>query len=196
MSLHNVYKKPYQLIYADPPWKFKNKNTGGNMGSGSANQYPVMKIDDICNLPINEIAAEDCLLAMWWVGSMPKEAIKAAEAWGFTLKTMTGLDWVKLTKKGKLWFGMGFYSRQGIENVLFATKGHPKVDSRSIRAVIKHVIGVHSEKPAIFRDTLVRLMGDVPRIELFARKEFLGWDAIGTQVDGLDIREVLSKGGE
>ena len=87
--------KKYDIIYADPPWKFNNKNTGGSMNSGSANKYDVMDLKDICNLRINKITNDNCILFMWWVASMPTEALEVVKAWGFTLKTMTGLRGLK-----------------------------------------------------------------------------------------------------
>ena len=79
----------FKIIYADPPWSFNNKNTGGSMVSGADAYYQTMSFKDICNLPINELADENCVLFMWWVASQPIEALKVVESWGFTLKTMT-----------------------------------------------------------------------------------------------------------
>lgn len=173
----------YKIIYADPPWSFNNKNTGGNMTSGSANQYNVMNIEDICKLPISEIANENCVLFMWWVASQPTEALKVVESWGFTLKTMTGLSWIKKTKNDKDFFGMGFWTRQSTENCLIATKGKIKRISAGVRNVIYAKVEEHSKKPDIFRNTIVNLMGDLPRVELFARQKTEGWDVFGNQVD-------------
>lgn len=168
--------KKYNVIYADPPWSFKNKNTGGGLKSGASSHYETMTIEEMCNIPINEIADDNCVLFMWWVGSQPKEAIMLAESWGFKIKTMTGFNWVKTTKLGKLFFGMGFWTRQGSECCLIAIKGKPKRIDASIRSVIAEQIDVHSKKPDIFRKQIVKLIGDVPRIELFARNKSVGWE--------------------
>lgn len=175
--------KKYNIIYADPPWDFKNKRTGGNMSSGASFHYPTMSIKDICNLPINDIADENCVLFMWWVASQPKEAIELVESWGFTIKTMTGFNWVKLTKKGKLFFGMGFWTRAVSECCLIAVKGKPKRINAGIRSVVMSTNEKHSKKPQIFRDEIVKLMGDIPRIELFARNKSDGWDVWGNEVE-------------
>ena len=182
----------YKIIYADPPWSFNNKKTGGSMKSGADSHYNTMIVDDICNLPINEIADDNCVLFMWWVASQPLEALRVVESWGFTLKTMTGFNWVKTTKRGKLDFGMGFWTRAGSELCLIATKGRPKRINAGIRPVVladlDEVIFAenekHSKKPDIFRTKIVELIGDVPRIELFARKKSEGWSVFGNQVDG------------
>lgn len=178
--------KKYQIIYADPGWQFDNKRTGGSMSSGSAQQYTVNSIQDICNLPVKEIADDNCMLFMWWVASQPQEALDVVKAWDFNLKTMTGFTWVKKTKHNKPWFGMGFQTRQGSENCLIAAKGNIKRISASVRAVVQARVPVdennkyiHSAKPAIFRDLIVELMGDLPRIELFSRNDAPGWDHWG-----------------
>lgn len=103
--------KKYNLIYADPPWAFNNKKTGGSMTSGSETQYEVMKINEIKALPVAHIAADDSVLLMWWVASQPAEALAVCNAWGFKVKTMSAFNWVKRTKHDKPFFGMGFWSR-------------------------------------------------------------------------------------
>ena len=174
--------KQYNVIYADPPWAFDNKNTGGSMISGASGHYDVMTFQDICDLPVQRISADDCILFMWWVASQPQEALEVVKAWGFELKTMTGFNWVKKTKHWKDFFGMGFYTRQGSENCLIAVRGKPKRVSASVRAVVQERTGRHSEKPQIFRDKILELMGDVPKVELFARTVMPGWDVWGNEV--------------
>lgn len=181
----------YNIIYADPPWKFNNKNTGGNLSSGSANQYDVLSIDDICKIPVQQITADDAFLFLWWVGAMPQEALNVVNAWGFVLKTMKGFTWVKKTKKWLDWFGMGFWTRQGTEDCLLAIKGKPERVSASIRQVvnvydfnesIEANVERHSIKPPIFRERIVELCGDISRIELFARESNPNWDVWGKEV--------------
>lgn len=182
VDIYNTNKK-YDIIYADPPWQFNNKKTGGSMKSGSEHQYlSVMSVDDICNMPIPEIASDNCTLIMWYVGSMPKEAIKVVESWGFEIKGMNGFVWNKETVKGLPYFGMGFRTRAGMESAIIAIKGKPKVYSHSVRQVRSAPVGKHSAKPSEFRDDIVELCGDLPRIELFARKAADGWDCFGNEV--------------
>lgn len=90
--------KKYKIIYADPPWSFNNKKTGGSMKSGAGSHYSTMSLEEICSLPVKDITDDDCVLVMWWVGSQPIEALKVVEAWGFKIKTMTGFNWVKTTE--------------------------------------------------------------------------------------------------
>jgi N6-adenosine-specific RNA methylase IME4 len=184
--------KKYNIIYADPAWSFKNKNTGGSMKSGSKDQYEIMSLNDIKNISVESICADDCVLFMWWVASQPIEALEVMFAWGFELKTMTGFTWVKKTKHWKDWFGMGFWTRMGTENMLIAVRGNPKRISAGIRQVInvnnfnesvECVCEKHSKKPKIFADRIVDLCGDLPRVELFARDKKNGWDVWGNEVE-------------
>ena len=173
--------KKYQIIYADPPWQFTNKKTGGSMASGAANQYTVTSTEDLKQLDIESLCADDCVLIMWYVGAMPQDAIDLVNSWGFTLKNMNGFVWRKLTVKLLDFFGMGFWTRAGSESAIIATRGKPKPASRSVRAVHSCVAGKHSQKPDKFRKLAVELCGDVPRLEMFAREAHEGWDVFGNE---------------
>lgn len=173
--------KKYQIIYADPPWQFKNKRTGGSMKSGALSQYDTMSIDAMKKMDIQSICDENCVLIMWWVGSQPQEAIDLCHAWGFEIKNMNGFVWKKLTKRQLDFFGMGFWTRAGSESALIATRGKPKPASHSVRAVHSAVVGRHSQKPNLFRKLCVELCGDVPRLEMFARENHDGWDVFGNE---------------
>ncbi len=184
-------QKKYKLIYADCPWQFNSKKTGGSMNSGAAQKYNTESIETLKQMDVSSIADEECLLAMWWVGAMPQEAIDVIKAWGFRLVNMNGLVWNKLTANNKPYFGMGFYTRAGSESVAFAVKGKFKPESRSVRAVFnaesqiqfEAKVMAHSKKPVQVRDLLVELCGDVPRLEMFARENADGWDCFGNEVD-------------
>jgi N6-adenosine-specific RNA methylase IME4 len=181
--------KQYSLIYADPAWQYRDKASAGKRGA--CHKYPVMSWREVCLLgeKIRAITAPDCLLAMWWVAPMPAEAIKVVEAWGFELKTMKGFTWHKLTKNGKSHFGMGNYTRANTEDCLFARRGRPKRMDAGVRQFLEAPIREHSRKPDEARDRLVQLLGDVPRLELFARQQTPGWDVWGNEVEGsIDLK--------
>ncbi len=72
--------KKFNVIYADPAWSFNSKKSGGSMKSGASQKYDVMTIEDLKNLPVQDLAADNCLLVMWWVGAMPQEAIDLVHA--------------------------------------------------------------------------------------------------------------------
>lgn len=173
----------YSLIYADPPWTYNDKCADGKRGAGF--KYSTMKVADICRLPVWDLAADSCLLAMWWVPTQPVEALKVVEAWGFRLMTMKGFTWHKTNrKKGNSAIGMGHMTRANSEDCLFAVKGRlpPRLDA----SICQHITAPrmdHSAKPEVFREKLVQLLGDVPRIELFARQQAAGWHTWGNQCD-------------
>ncbi len=181
--------KKYQIIYADPPWQFKNYNdkTAKNwVGS----HYGCMTTEDICNLPVSEIADENCILFIWATFPKLPDCLKVIEKWGFIYKTL-GFNWYKENQNGSLFFGMGYWTRSNTEICLIATKGHPKRQDANVFQVIEYPRLKHSEKPPIIRDRIVQLMGDLPRIELFARppkdrlfedESYKGWDVWGNEV--------------
>lgn len=171
----------YKLIYADPPWQYRDKANDGSRGA--EHKYPVMNLRDLCRLPVDQLADDSCLLAMWWVPPMPEEALAVVKAWGFRLMTMKGFTWHKTNKKqGGSAMGMGHMTRGNTEDMLFAVKG--KLPARMDASIIQHVTSprlAHSEKPDVFRQKLVQLLGDVPRIELFARQSKEGWHTWGNE---------------
>ncbi|HDX9050789.1 TPA: S-adenosylmethionine-binding protein [Yersinia enterocolitica] len=178
----------YQIIYADPPWTYRDKANSGKRGVDF--KYKTMDLTDICRLPIWELAGESCLLAMWWVPTQPVEALKVVEAWGFRLMTMKGFTWHKTNKlKGNSAIGMGHMTRANSEDMLFAVKG--RLPERLNAGICQHQTaprGEHSAKPDIFRDLLVSLLGDIPRIELFARTQAEGWDSWGNEcINSIDL---------
>lgn len=184
IDIYSTYKK-YKVIYADPPWSFNSKKAGGSMTSGSEHQYKsVMSMEDLKEMPISNIADDNCALVMWYVGSQPQEALDLVRAWGFTVRHMNGFVWNKLTKNGLPFFGMGYYSRAGSEMAIIATKGKPSelVVSHGVRQVRTEVVGRHSAKPHGFYGDIEEMFGDVPRIELFARNEAEGWDCMGNEI--------------
>ncbi|WP_268258588.1 MT-A70 family methyltransferase, partial [Serratia marcescens] len=112
----------YSLIYADPPWTYNDKCADGKRGAGF--KYPTMTVADICRLPVWELAADSCLLAMWWVPTQPEEALQVMRSWGFRLMTMKGFTWHKTNRvKGNSAIGMGHMTRANSEDCLFAVRG-------------------------------------------------------------------------
>jgi N6-adenosine-specific RNA methylase IME4 len=175
--------KKYNLIYADPAWTYRDKANDGERGAG--HKYDVMTVQEICRLPVWDLAADSCLLAMWWVPTQPLEALKVVEAWGFRFMTMKGFTWHKTNKhKGNSAIGMGHMTRANSEDCLFAVKG--KLPERLDASICQHITAPrmeHSAKPPIIRHRLIQLLGDVPRIELFSRDNIEGWENWGNQCE-------------
>jgi len=163
----------------------------GAKRSSAEDYYPVMTLDDICNLDVNQLAASDCVLFLWV--TMPKlfEAKRVIEAWGFDYKTCA-FTWVKRNKifsQARFdqrgiddFMGQGRWTRGNAELCLLATKGSPKRVSAKVRQIVHTPIERHSKKPDVVRDRIVELLGDLPRIELFARNKSEGWDVWGNEV--------------
>ena len=134
-------------------------------------------------LPVSELAAKDCTLFMWVTFPCLQEAFQVLEAWGFTYKTVAFV-WVKQNRiSDSLFWGMGYWTRANAELCLLATRGHPKRAAKDVHQVIISHVEKHSRKPDEVRKRIERLMGDQPRIELFAREKSPGWDVWGNEVD-------------
>lgn len=172
--------KKYQIIYADPPWRYSGKM----MNSSVTDHYKVMTLRDICNLPVGDIADTNCVLFMWVTLPKLNEFMQVVTAWGFEYKT-TAFVWVKENKRANTPFmGLGRWTRANPEIMILATKGRISRLRADIRQLQQHKIASHSEKPVIFRRLITDLVGDLPRIELFARQKTDGWDVWGNEVEG------------
>lgn len=182
----------FNIIYADPPWNYKVYSKKGQ-GRCAENHYTTMNIDDICNIDVASISADNCILFMWLTFPCLQDGLKAIEKWGFTYKT-NGFTWVKKNKIKDSWFwGMGFWTRANAEICLIATKGKPKRISKAVHSIIDTSIEKHSKKPDVVRDKIVELVGDLPRVELFARQQHQGWVCLGNEIDGKDIRDSIKE---
>jgi Transcriptional activator, adenine-specific DNA methyltransferase len=172
----------YNIIYADPPWSYRTYSKKGQ-GRSAESHYPTMSIDAIKALPVSDLAAKDCALFMWITFPCLYEALEVLSAWGFSYKTVAFV-WVKQNRKSEGFFtGMGYWTRANAELCILATKGHPKRISASVHQIIMSHIEEHSKKPEEARSRIVQLMGDIPRVELFARQSPEGWDVWGNEVE-------------
>lgn len=141
-----------------------------------------MSIEQLCALDVEKITDENCALFLWSTFPFLPEALRLIKAWGFTYKT-TAFVWLKQNRKNKDWFfGLGFWTRGNAEICLLATKGKPQRKSAQVSQLIISPIDKHSKKPDIVREKIVELMGDLPRIELFARQTTPGWEVFGNEV--------------
>ena len=141
-----------------------------------------MGIDELCALPVADLAAPDSALFLWATFPQLPAALRLIEAWGFHYKSVAFV-WLKKNKKADSWFyGLGFWTRGNAEICLLATRGHPKRQAANIHQFIISPIEAHSKKPDEAREKIVALMGDLPRVELFARQSPPGWDVWGNEV--------------
>ena len=180
--------KKYNIIYADPPWSYKDKCHSGKRGVEY--KYECMNIENIKKIPIEKISEDNCILFLWVTWPMIAEGLDVIKAWGFTYKTI-GFVWIKLNKIAQtLFWGMGNWTRSNSEICLIGIKGKPQRTDKGVHSIIMSVIEKHSKKPDIIREKIIKLCGDRPRIELFARQATPGWDVWGNEVKN-DIELVV-----
>lgn len=168
----------YSVILIDPPWKFKLRSKKG-IAKSHDRHYRTMEDDEIASLPVNQLAANDCLLFMWATWPKLDRALMVLKAWGFVYKT--GGAWVKTTSGGKIAFGTGYVMRSATEPFLIGVIGQPKIDGTSERNVMLELRREHSRKPDEQYAMLERLCPTGPRCELFSKTSRPGWDAFGDQ---------------
>ena len=165
--------KKYQVIYADPPWRYDFAETKNRK---IENQYETMDLEDIMSLNIGSITEENAVLYLW--GTAPKliEALKVMSAWGFKYKTHAIWD--------KEIIGMGYWFRGQHELLLDGTKNNfspPKQEFR-VSSIIKIRRTKHSKKPHIIMELIDKWYPGLKKIELFAREHRTGWDSWGNEL--------------
>ena len=166
--------RKYNIIYADPPWRYKS-------WSLAEKHYSTMSLEDIKKMNIP--SADDCALFLWVTCPFLKEGLEVISAWGFHFKTVAFV-WVKMNKRSNTPFwGLGNWTRSNAEFCLFGVKGKPKRIKKNVHQIVMAKIREHSRKPDEVRERIVELMGDVPRLELFARECVEGWDMWGHQTN-------------
>lgn len=167
----------YNIIYADPPWQYYK---GGY--KNQEQHYDSLTIEELKQMPLDDIAADNCILFLWVTFPMLDEVFELIKWWGFEYSTV-GFVWVKANKnKRGFFFGLGNWTRSNAELCLVATKGSIERKDASISQIIYSPVQGHSKKPDIVRKKIVELVGDLPRIELFARQKVEGWDSFGNEI--------------
>lgn len=168
--------KKYKIILADPPWRYWE---GGL--KNQSQHYNTMTMEDIKALPIKDVADDDCVLFLWVTFPILKESFEVIESWGFEYSTVA-FTWIKTNDNGTPFFGCGGWTRANAEICLLAKKGKISRESANVSQVILARRKEHSSKPHEVYARIEKLMGDLPRIELFARHRRQGWDNWGNQV--------------
>ena len=190
--------KQYTVIYADPPWSYGkvtprdikpgtkmtyiSKITGKVTSNRAILGYPTMKLEDICALPVRDLAAKNCTLFLWGTSCLLPEAFKVMKAWGFNYKST--MVW------NKLWRNMGIYNAADAEFLLIGTRGVGKpnveIPGRLAPGRPSAIVAIqrttHSVKPDWFVDEYIdKFWPNGDRIELFARRARPGWDVWGNE---------------
>ena len=164
---------PFGCVLADPPWAFRTYNKKNVAPARGRQPYSVMTLDDIKALPVEQVCARDCLLFMWTVSHLQREAFDVAASWGFR-PVSVAFVW----DKGRM--GMGYWTRQEVEICHLFKRGKPRRLSRGVRSLIKAPRREHSRKPDEQYDRIERLV-DGPYLELFARQAWPGWSSWGKE---------------
>ena len=181
---------PFRIIHLDDPWQFANWTTNEQTKydtswarrNGRA-PYVVMKQEDLFDIPVWELASRDSVCLMWATWPKMIDALELMHFRGFEFKTVAFV-WIKQNPSTIGWhFGMGYYTHGNTEFVLLGRRGKGvKRANKDVSQLIFYPRGAHSAKPPIVRDRIVRLFGDVPRCELFARTTCPGWSSWGNEV--------------
>ena len=202
--------KKYKIIYADPAWDYKDKKNNDPAMGGIT--YKTTTLKEMKGFKVNEIADKDSVLCMWVTMPMLQEGLELIKAWGFNYKTCL-FNWIKINPnaeliekkiegrtmpdveiKGGIYSGMGHWVNGNAELCLFAKKGSPKRMVKNVKQIQIYPRGRHSSKPSYLRNEIVRLFGDLPRIELFAREKQEGWDVWGNEVESdIDFNKETSQ---
>lgn len=175
----------FEIIYADPPWSYYGDP---NKDQAAGKHYSLMSTADISELPVRSIAANRSALFLWATGPRLPEAIEVMRTWGFHYRGVAYV-WVKTAIDGHIIAGQGVrptFVKPTTELVLVGStnargRAFPLLSERQGQVILAPR-GAHSEKPDCIRDAIVALLGDRPRVELFATARFDGWEAWG---DGL-----------
>lgn len=208
----------YKIIVADPPWwyaerkKMRADGTKLTQGIGACHHYDMLPTDEICTMPVAELAAPRCHLYLWATCPLLPDALRVMQAWKFEWVTIPHV-WVKMNKGAwreaqhqvnqlsfldtpddqvttfldKLaWCGPGFYTMSNVELVLLGRRGKPFAHAEGCKAsqVIFAPQGKeHSEKPEAMQDRVEWMYPDAtPRLELFGRRAREGWTVFGNEV--------------
>lgn len=188
-------KNHFGAILADPPWRFevwsgetavKRRDSSGTNVSNAVH-YQTMTMREIARLPVEELAAENCVLFMWAVWPTIDEALKIIDAWGFEYKTCA-FSWMKgdpyklFADEQTPSMGMGYWTRANTEPCLLAVRGKPKRLDAGVRQGIISPRREHSRKPDEIHGRVERLVAG-PYLEMFARAPRDGWTVWGNQTE-------------
>ncbi len=162
----------YRVIVIDPPWKYRRH--ANNPTHRARNPYPDLSPDEIRALPLQAVAATDCILWLWTTNACMKDALDSIEFWGFEEKTI--LTWVKDR------IGTGHWLRGQTEHCVLATRGKPIVKLTSQSTALHAPMREHSRKPDEFY-ALVEALCPGSKLEMFARQKRAGWTSWGAETE-------------
>lgn len=168
-------KGKYSVIYADPPWKYGDEQDTDKLG-GATKHYPLMSIDELCDLGVSAIAADNAVLFMWVTSPLLEECFDVISKWGFKYKASFVWDKIK--------HNMGHYNSVRHEFLLICTRGSFTPENIKLFDSVQSIEKTkkHSQKPQEFRKIIETLYPSATKIELFARETHPGWEAFGNEL--------------
>ena len=164
----------YRTIVADPPWETKRGPEWGSNGAKRPLTYPTMTLKAIAWVPVRRVAEDDAHLYIWTINKYLRQTYHIAQVWGFEPSTV--LVWCKRPNG----LGLGGTYSLTTEYVLFARRGHLAATKRVDTTWFEWTRGEHSAKPEAFLD-MVESVSPGPYLEMFARRQRLGWDTWGNE---------------
>jgi N6-adenosine-specific RNA methylase IME4 len=187
----------YPVILADTAWKFEVYDSGSGLERAPETHYPTLSIDEICALPVADLATPDAVLFLWCTSPHLRDGLRVVESWGFTYRA--NIVWVKQGPPG-----LGHWVRHQHEILLIGARGNMRAPLESDRppSVIHAPRREHSRKPDEAYEAIERMYPDLPKAELFARSRRPGWTVWGNEIpspaaapsdDGLDIPNFLPR---
>lgn len=179
--MYNFPNKKYAIIYADPPWRYKNADNLAKISilDGKIDKaYSTMSLDDLKKLPVENIADDNSLLFMWAISPDLPMCIELMQDWGFKYSTVAFV-WDKQR------INPGYYTCSQVEIVLVGKRGKipsPR-GSRKVRQYLSLCKTVHSKKPDEIRKRIEEMFPTQQKIELFARNTYVNWDCWGNEIE-------------
>jgi len=167
----------YNIVYADPPWKYNDTCEDGSIQSkGADKHYPLMTIEQLCELPVKNILAENAVMFFWVTSPLLSECWPIISAWGFKYKSSFVWDKVR--------HNMGHYNSVRHEFLLICTRGSFLPENKELHDSVISIekSKTHSQKPQYFRELIDKMYPNGNRIELFAREKTENWDVYGNEV--------------
>ena len=181
--IEDIPRGVYQILVADPPWRFKTYSEKGKLKKSAERHYSTMDLLEIGRLPVAELAAPDCALFLWATAPMLREALWLMEKWNFEYKS--NLVWGKTTRHGRIAFGTGYRIRNSHEMLTLGVRGNPK-NTKTERSLIMAQVREHSQKPEESYSLIERWLPGARRLDLFGRTRRPGWDIFGDQIGKFD----------
>lgn len=188
----------WQCIMADPPWHYRSWTPANDERADRSveRHYRTMKLQEILDMPVRDVAARDSHLFLWITGPFLPRAAEVMKAWGFKYSA-TAFVWMKLKRStGRnqyqlislaelpfyLHFGLGHTTRKNVEFCLLGRRGNAKRLAKNVPEPIISPVREHSRKPdEAYGRAALYCSG--PRLELFSRESRDGWTVWGNETE-------------